>query len=66
MATLGLSSLTTFTVALLAAPTVYAVLALSLTTTVSWGSTAVSLVGRTVMAALDAPAGITTVRESAA
>ena len=57
---------TTLTVALLEAPTVYPVPALSVTTTVSLGSTPVSSVGLTVMAALDAPAGITTVCASAA
>jgi hypothetical protein len=60
------SSSAIVTAALLGAPTVYAVPAVSVTTTVSLGSTAVLLVGFTVMTALDAPAGITTVRESAA
>jgi hypothetical protein len=62
--TLGLSSLTIVTVAFLEAVTVYAGLAWSVATTVSLTSTAVSLVGLTVMSALGAPAGITTLRAS--
>ena len=60
------SSSTMPTAAVLEAPTAYALPATSLTATVSLGSTAVSLAGLTVMAALEAPAGITTVGESAA
>jgi len=54
------SSLVIVTVALLGEPTVYAALALNVTTTVSLLSTAVSLIGVTVTAADADPAGINT------
>ena len=60
------SSLWIVTVALAAAPTVYAALAPSVATTVSSVSTAVSLIGVTVTGRRQEPAGITTLPERAA
>jgi hypothetical protein len=55
-----LSSLVIVTVALNGVPTVYAVLALRVTITVSSLSTTVSSIGATVIVALAAPAGMVT------